>query len=705
MSSPHPFDGLSDEFKNNLFSAYLENMSTAIYVKDHEGRYLMGNRRAAEMCGVTHQDLLGQEDLVLFPGPTGAKIRKNDQAVMDGKASISFEESIRRDGQTRVYLSSKSPILNGGETFLGIVGVSTDITERKKLERRLNFSARAKAVAVADGEELKKSFQDLARAAVPTFADICTIDMIEEGRPNREVVYHTDDEFTKKELEAFNKWPPRTADPFGVGYVLGAKQAQVVPLVTDEMLRETAHSQEHYQYLSQLEIHSLISLPLIVRGKLVGVLSLILYGDNAAYSDEDMEIAQVLASKTTLLLENSLLVKDLQNELQDRRAAQEALQSERDRSLAQTHAKTDFLARVSHEIRTPMTGIVGILDLLQQEEVPDPVREKLGLVDECVGTLLGILNDLLDISQVESGNLPLRQAGFDPRTIGLRTCALFEAAARKKDLEFELVVDPKLPTAYQGDAGRIGQILKNFVSNAVKYTEQGSIKVTLREHQGQFRFEVKDTGVGLTEHQSRILFRPFERLGAETTAPDILGAGLGLTITRELAQAMDGEVGVDSRLGEGSTFWCQLPLPLSVAQDEVVDTSDASRHPQKQRTGKILVVEDNPINRRVLVAQLERLHHQVVDACHGAEALEKVATHQFDLIFMDCQMPVMNGFDAARRLRDEKIIKLTTPIVALTADAFASQKTRCIEAGMDDFLSKPCSTEDLRECLSKWLGA
>ncbi|MEI6350310.1 MAG: ATP-binding protein [Verrucomicrobiota bacterium] len=364
--------------------------------------------------------------------------------------------------------------------------------------------------------------------------------------------------------------------------------------------------------------------------------------------------------------------------------------------------KSSFLANVSHEIRTPMNGILGMAELLARTGLPAIQQYYVDNIRECGEALLVIINDVLDISKIESGKLTFERTAFDLfETIG-KTVEVISPTAEKKGIPVVLSFSPDVPTLVLGDPGRLRQILTNLVGNAIKFTDKGSVTVRVSSADSAntpslLRFEVKDTGIGISPEAKAKLFQPFVQADASTSRR-FGGTGLGLSIAQQLTVLMGGEMGVESAVGVGSLFWFTLPLPETTA----------GRQGTPMRKLRMLVADDNPLNQRVAAGMLNSLGHTVDVVATGVEAVEAAKTSQYDLIFMDCQMPEMDGYSASRAiraLRGDYPQLADIPIIALTAYVDEETRAKCFEAGMSGYQSKPLRIAELHALLAPYTAA
>jgi signal transduction histidine kinase/ActR/RegA family two-component response regulator len=385
----------------------------------------------------------------------------------------------------------------------------------------------------------------------------------------------------------------------------------------------------------------------------------------------------------------------------------EELRRAKDAAEEASRLKSQFLANISHDLRTPMNGVIGMTALALRTELDEQQRDYLRTVLDSAESLLCLLNDILDFSKIEAGKLTLEEIPFDVRELVESTVKSLGVDAERKALEVHCRVDPEVPARLVGDPTRFRQILSNLVSNAIKFTERGRVDVEVKLESAAggevvVHVTVRDTGIGIPPEKIETIFEPFVQADGSTTRR-FGGTGLGLSIASRLAKLMGGRIWVESAVGKGSTF--HVVLRLAAPQPDAGRFAAAPAEAGSRRAAglRILVAEDNPINRKVIAKMLELERHQVTLAGDGSEAVNLVAQESFDLILMDVQMPVMSGLEAARRIRERECATGGhIPIIALTASAMKGDRERCLEAGMDDYLSKPVRPEALSEVIARY---
>jgi PAS domain S-box-containing protein len=420
-------------------------------------------------------------------------------------------------------------------------------------------------------------------------------------------------------------------------------------------------------------------------------------------------------------------------DISEQRAARGAMQRAVESAEAASRAKSEFLANMSHEIRTPMNGILGMTELVLESELSTAQRADLALVQASANALLHIVDDILDFSKIEAGKLEIEEVPFDLAQLVGDTLRAMSLRARQKGLALASELPPNLPRIMKGDPGRLRQVLLNLVGNAIKFTGQGGVTVALaigaeQDGRSEIAFAVRDTGIGVPAEKQHMIFEAFAQVDGSTTR-EYGGTGLGLAICRRLVILMQGRIEVDSAPGRGSVFSFTVPLqhtgvseaaplpPLAVlAPGESLNVNDPGMligegdlppAPAAPRRGglRVLLAEDNPVNQRLAVRLLEKLGHQVTLVDSGLAVLDRAGRGRVDLILMDVQMPGLDGLAATRQIRQRELESGRgghVPIIAMTARAMAGDRERCIEAGMDDYLSKPVDSAQLREMLARY---
>ncbi len=641
---------LTDSQVEGFISSIFHDASIGMVISDHRGRFLVMNEAFCKTVGHDPEELVGRD----FASITHLDDRRpNVQLLKDlgrgrARTAVFDKRYIRKDGGI-VWVRLNVTVLGmpNGEESARFLTLCQDITENKRAEQALKQSERR--------------FRSLIENAL----DIITI-----LRPDGTVVY----------------------DSPAISRVLGYSPEEM-----------TGHSVFEHLHPDDRE-SARLALAEVIAGGREGVLTPYRF----YHKDGTLRVLEATGQNLAAIPGIEGIVVN-SRDVTEHYTAQEritAANRELEQALAvareATELKSRFLANMSHEIRTPMNGIIGMSDLLNDAALDSEQQEISEAIRTSARSLLTIINDILDISKIEAGRLTLENVPFRISDAVRDVATLFAAGAAEKHIDFQAVIEEDVPDTVSGDPVRFRQVLVNLVGNAVKFTDEGGVHLGVASMAGPSEFvrvvcTVSDTGIGISPVQQSYLFQSF-RQGDNSTTRRFGGSGLGLSISRELARMMKGNVTVESTLGEGATFrfTAMLGQPRS---SEALPPCEASSSEDALTAicARILVAEDNDINARLATRILEKAGHSVCVARDGDQALRAFAQAEWDVVLMDVQMPVMDGVEAARQIRRLPGGK-STPIIALTANAMAGDRERYLAAGMNDYLSKPL---DARQMLAK----
>ncbi len=488
----------------------------------------------------------------------------------------------------------------------------------------------------------------------------------------------------------------------------------------------------HREILEQFQVKSIVTIPIIidsVKNPLWGVLVTHFCKEIHYWKNSEISFLNEVSLQITIAIQQGLLLAELKKQ--------------RDIAHQATEAKSSFLANMSHEIRTPMNGVVAMAEMLSFTNLTEEQKDYLSIIQSSGKSLLNLINDILDLSKLEAGKIELYLTEFILQDIVKEVTNLFNFTLKQKDLNLELDIRKDLPIKYLGDCQRLKQVLLNLIGNAVKFTAHGKIKIIIdkystfldiktkplfkeenqnhilskedlaqlntqtnpKEDEIKLYFAIEDSGIGISSEDQKKLFLPFSQVENSTTKT-FQGTGLGLSICKKLVELMGGNIGIESNIDQGSTFWFTVNLKSlndlsaeslqSENQENIMETKVITKQE------KILLVEDNKVNQIVVKHQLRKIGYQCDIAENGQMALDLLQEKSYDLIFMDCQMPILDGYDATRAIRQNDQTK-DLIIIGLTAFAMETDKEKCIDAGMNSYLSKPCSVNEIEIIIEKWI--
>lgn len=679
---------------NRNFLSLLENTTDFVYFKNKDSRFIFCSQPLARITGhASWRDMVGKHDLEVFPEETARIYIEEELPVFrDGQPLLNKIDPYYDEHGRKGWISTnKWPVFDQYGMVNGICGVSRDVSAQHRQE--LINQARLRLI--------EYSFEH-------TLGELLTRVLDEaELLTNSSIgfLHFVDDDGNKLCLQA---WSSSTMEKF----CKAEGKGQHYPLETAGVWADCAREKKpiiHNDYATlpgrkglpdgHAPVLRELTVPLIRDERVVAIIGV---GNSPlAYTDDDSENISRLADVTWEIVQSKRSMEALHAA---KMAAEEA-----------NAAKSRFLATMSHELRTPLNGIIGMASLLLETALPGEQRTYTGIIRSSAFSLLEIISDVLEFSRLEAYKVELDIQPFNLAAELHETCAMLRHQAQQRGLDFAFNIVGNLPETLMGDAGRLRQVIINLVGNAIKFTTEGGIELVVqagevRDKRLEIGFSVADTGIGIPAAQCASIFEPFTQLD-DSSVRKHGGAGLGLAICRDLVRMMGGEISVESMLGKGSTFRFSAVFCVPQQEHETIGFAGGMAQneslPTKMRKNcRILVVEDDEINRIYIQALLTRLGQQCYLVENGLEAVEELEREEYDLVLMDCRMPVMNGFEATARIRDpaSAVKNHGVPVLALTANAMKEDQDLCIAAGMNGYLAKPFELSELAEILDRMLA-
>ena len=644
---------LEQDFQNQseFISKILENIPVGIFCRNQNGEFILWNMRCAQMFYKMPNQVLGKKASEIFENDIAAKIATLDQTVIEERETIEISLTMGELENKRLFRMIKTPFIEDDSVLMTICIVQ-DTTEKQQLEEQ-------KRVRIMEEEEIR----------------------------------------VRKELENMI-----SRSEFII-YSLTLQPIPVLSYISPNIQRVSGYSQSQLKDKVTLLFHSTSS-------ECNSTLNQIF--TDSCPDKISLEYPFKRSNGEEIWLRNEATLKDRDGIKQligfvvDITETKK-LELEKKSAIDATRVKSEFLAHMSHEIRTPINGVLGLNSLLMKTDLNEEQHYYSELIHKSAASLLEIINDILDISKIESGKMSLETRPFRLVKFLSETLEIMGIQAKQKNLELRVNLGA-LPDTVRGDSKHLGQIIRNLVNNALKFTKEGHIEVMAEELERsddkvKIQFIIRDTGIGIPKDKLDSIFSSFEQ-ASSSISRQYGGTGLGLSICKKLIEMMNGQIAVDSTQDSGTTFRFSIELDLEYDLMETLnninlDIDSISRGDESK--WRILIVEDNEINQLVLGGLLKKLGDlEITCANNGALGLEEFKNRKFDMVFMDCQMPVMDGFAATRAIREHEGFNKHTPIIAITANAMTSAKEECISAGMDEYITKPIEENKLKEIFQKF---
>lgn len=676
---------------NRNFVSLLENTSDYIYFKDKESRILFCSQTLANITGHTHwREMIGKHDLEVFPEETARIYQKEELPIFENAEPLlnRIDPYYGEQGRKGWVSTNKWPVCDQEGKVVGIFGISRDVSEHHRQEEIMQ--ARLRLIEYSFHHSLDQLLtRVLDEAELLTDSRIGFFHFIEEdGKTLSLQAWSTNT--LEKICTAEAKGQHYSMNMAGVWADCARERRPIIHNDYSALPHRNGLPEGHAPILRELTV------PFFRDGRLVAIIGV---GNKPVdYTSDEIEVITLLAD----FIWEVVVTKKTMGALQEAKKTAEESNA----------VKSRFLATMSHELRTPLNGIIGVSSLLLESELGDKQRKFVEIIRSSGRSLEDIITDILEYSRLEAHKMELEPRQFNMHNELNETCLMLQHMAEQRLLKFRLSCSPDLPETVVGDSGRLRQVIVNLVGNAIKFTPQGTIElVAVMERQADNQvtlgFTITDTGIGIPQEQLAAIFEAFTQVD-ESTTRRYGGTGLGLHISRELVEMMGGELRVESIVGKGSTFHftVNLELPEQSRQPAVSEQDKQEAFSSGIiRQCHILVAEDDATNRLYTSSLLKRLGQKCDFAVNGQEALHALEQGDYDLVLMDCRMPIMDGFEATVVIRDPEsgVRNHEIPVVALTANAMTGDREACLAAGMNDYLAKPFEFADLEKLLFRIL--
>jgi PAS domain S-box-containing protein len=660
-------------------AAIVESSDDAIISHDLEGQITSWNKGAENLYGYTATEVLGRPLSLLTSPDRPDEVQSLLERLKRGERIDHFETVRIHKNGARIDVSlTISPVRNSEGAIVGASKIARDITQAKRNEAALRFLADA-SKALSELTDVASTLQRVAGLAVPHFADWCTVDMLDpDGALSRVAVAHVDPAKVKLAQELQKRFPADPASPRGLWNILRTGQPEMVPEITEELIRQSTPNPEIRAILHELGLRSYIGVPLVLRGKTIGVITFIAAESGRQYTPTELNLAEDLVNRAAVAIENSKLYSDLKDA--DRR-------------------KDEFLAMLAHELRNPLAPIRNALHIMNSPGVaPDMVKRAHEMTERQVQHMVRLIDDLLDVSRIMRGRIELRREAIELSTMIARAVETVHPILDAQGQEL-VVTTPPDPIWLDADPTRLVQIIGNLLNNAAKFSERsGRIWLTVERDDGEAVLRVRDEGAGIPADLLPHVFDLFVQ-GDRTLERTRGGLGIGLTVVRKLVELHGGTISVQSDgAGKGSELTVRLPITRAAEQGAPGSSLSGSPLAVGQHR-RVLVVDDN-VDAAESVAILLRLwSHDVDVAFNGSDALALIVKQKPELVILDIGLPGMSGYELARRIRSDRRFDDTT-LVAVTGYGQENDRLRSQDAGFDHHLTKPIHPSQLHDILA-----